>query len=124
MQRINTEHKDKERERERVDTKQFYIGSSHNTGVVQSPCNSKRFHYNHSGLQIAQGPFQETSLFKHNCSRIPCSRTLSKDFFALGHYLKTFLLKDNSKRLPSCSRFHQETYLLKHVGKRLSKCLQ
>jgi len=41
--------------------KTIYTGSSHNTGVVQSPCTFKGFHYNHSGLQIAQGLFQETS---------------------------------------------------------------
>jgi len=53
------QHKDKEWERKQ--TQQFYTGSFHNTRVVQSPCTSKRFHYNHTWLQIAQGLFQETS---------------------------------------------------------------
>jgi len=60
-------------QREKAHTKQFYTGSSHNTEVFQSPCISKGFHYNHSGLQIAQGLFQETSI---------CSSTTARYFYA------------------------------------------
>lgn len=113
MQRIKTEHKDKETEREKANTKQFFIGSSHNTGVVQSPCTSKGFHYNHSGLQIAQGHLQETSLLKDTCLRIPCSRKLPKDF----------MLKDNSKILPFCSIIYDWDFpLLNHNWPRLPSC--
>jgi len=33
---------------------------------------------------ISLGLLQETSFLKHNCSRLPCSRTLPKDFLAQG----------------------------------------
>jgi len=46
----NTQIKDKDLEREERQ-KTIYIGSSYNTRVVQSPCTSKRFHYNQSWLQ-------------------------------------------------------------------------
>jgi hypothetical protein len=114
MQRINVKHKDKETMREKGDTKQFYIGSSHNTGVVQSPCTSKGFQYNYSGLQISQGLFQETS---------QCSSTTARDFLALGHYLKSsfsrtnlrdFLLKNNSKKLLFALGKLIKTSLLNH----------
>ena len=93
-QSLNAAHKYKDRETEKykADTRQFYTGSSHNTVVVQSPCTFKGFHCNHSGLQIAQGPFQETSLIKHNFSGLPCSRTLPKDFFPEGQLQETSLL--------------------------------
>jgi len=95
-------NKDKESESKKADTNQFYIGSSHNTGVVQSPCTSKGFHYNitldyklfidtSKRLLNAQSQLQKTSMLKHNCLRC----------LALGHYVpKDLLLKDNSKRLP------------------------
>jgi len=61
MQQINVKQQNKETETEKAYKKQFYIVSSQNTGVVQSTFTSKGFHYNHSGLRIAQGLFQETS---------------------------------------------------------------
>jgi len=53
----NTQIKHIEIAKEKADIKQFYTDSSHNTGVVQSPCTFKGFHYNHIGLQIAQRLF-------------------------------------------------------------------
>jgi len=71
MQQIKTKHKDKEIEKDKEGTNEFYTGFSHNTGVVQSSCTSKGFHYNHTRLQIALGPFRKTSWLKHNYSRLP-----------------------------------------------------
>jgi len=61
--------------------KSIYTGSSHNAGVVQSLCTSKGFHYNHSALQFAQGHNQKIYIF---------SNTTTRDFYALGLYLKTY----------------------------------
>jgi hypothetical protein len=51
----------RERERERKEHTNIYPGSSHKPRVVQSPCTSKGFHYNHTRLQVAQAHKQETS---------------------------------------------------------------
>jgi hypothetical protein len=59
LQRINTKTNKRVRERKRDTT--IYTGSSHKSRVVQSPCTSKGFHYNHTRLQVAQAHKQETS---------------------------------------------------------------
>ena len=98
--KLSSEHKDIDKEKEKVDTKQFYTCSSYNPGIVQSPCTSKRFHYNHTRLQIAQGHLQETS---------QCSSTTARVFYVLGLYLKA-----------SCSRTTPRDFpLLKHNCLRL-----
>jgi len=48
MKKISTKHKDKEIEIEKVDTHQFYTGSSYNPGAIHPPCTFKGFHYNHN----------------------------------------------------------------------------
>jgi hypothetical protein len=85
VQRISTKHKDKEIWIEKAYTQQFYIGSSYNPEIVQSPCTSKGFHYILNILQVlkdtskrlpyAQAQLQETSI---------CSSKTARDFYALG----------------------------------------
>jgi len=60
----NTQIKDKESKRaERHKT--IYIGSSYNTGVVQSPYTSKRFHYNHYDYNLHKDTPRGFSMLKH-----------------------------------------------------------
>ena len=42
----------KSREKREEITQEIYTGSSHKPRVVQSPCTSKGFHYNHTRLQM------------------------------------------------------------------------
>ena len=82
--------------RERDDTKQFLSGSSHNTEVIKSLALPRDF----TIITLYYKFFKETSLLMYICSRLPCSRTLPKDFLSPGQLQETSLLNHNWLRLP------------------------
>ena len=104
-----------EREREREQTQAIYTSSSHNIGVVQSPCTSKGFHYSQYLLQLlkdsskrlpnAQAHLQKTSILKVTTKRLPLAQgQLQETSNAQGHYQETFNCSSTHARDFQCSR--------------------
>jgi len=75
-----TREREREREREKkADIKQFYTGSSHNIGVVQSLALSRDFTIITHDYKLLYDPSKRLL-----CLRLSCSSTTSKDFLAIG----------------------------------------
>ena len=110
--------RERERERERRH-KQFYIGSSHKIGVIQTPCTFMGFHYNLtyyncsrnlSRLLYAQAHLQETSFAQgHYQETSNAQGQLQETSFAQAFKKKTSYTQRDSLRYFCCSRFHLET---------------
>jgi len=78
--------REREGERERERERAIYNGFSHKTGVVQSPCTSKRFHYNLNRFQMLKDSSKCSStlarafqMFNHNWKRLPLLKQQTGD---------------------------------------------
>jgi len=105
--------------------KSFSCDMSHiyiyNSGVIQSLCTSKRFHYNHNWLQMLKDFFKRLSNAQaHLQENSKCSSFTSKRLLMLKHYWKRLpLLKHTYKRLSMFNHNWNRLPMIKHASKRL-----